>query len=299
MGNKKLWGGLILTFLVLVLVGSLFFGGGTGGNFSSKGVIAVIDIEGTIVGERAAGYFSAGADSPTIMEEIRAAKDDPAVRAVILRINSPGGSAAASQEITREIIRLKENGKTVVAYMGDTAASGGYWVAALADKIVANPATLTGSIGVIMQTTDVEILMDNLGIKYDVFKSGPHKDMGSPFRSATESEEAIFQAMIDDIYSQFVEVVAEGRGLPRETVLALADGRVFTGSQAKKAGLVDELGNFYDAVNLTKDLSGIEGEALLRTYKKRGSFVNLLGTNSPLHFFNEFKGMDPGSIKIR
>lgn len=289
----------MLTALVLVLLAGIVWGNRAEGGFSSKEVIVVIDIEGTIVGERAAGYFSAGADSPTIMEEIRAAKDDPQVKAVILRINSPGGSAAASQEIAREITRLKEKGKTVVAYMGDTAASGGYWIAALADKIMANPATITGSIGVIMQTPDLEILLNNLGIKYEVYKSGLHKDMGSPYRPATEGEGAIFQGMIDDIYDQFVEVVMEGRGLSREAVLALADGRVFTGSQAKAVGLVDELGNFYDAISLTEELAGIEGGTQPRTYKKRGGFVNFFRAESLLPFLNELNGAGPESIKIR
>jgi protease-4 len=246
---------------------------------SSKEAIAVIHVEGVIVGN-SGGVFSSGADAPTIMGKIRQAKDDQAVKAVVLRINSPGGSAAASQEIAREIERLKETGKPIVASMGDSAASGGYWIAAYADRIMANPATMTGSIGVIMQTANLEELYNTLGVDYNTFKSGPHKDMGAANRPPTEEERDIFQGMIDHIYAQFVDVVAEGRNMPREKVLELADGRVFTGSQAIELGLVDELGNYYDALAMAQELAGIEGEPVIKTYERQSPWSGLLNVQS-------------------
>lgn len=227
----------------------------------SGDAIGVIYIEGVIVGGRAeGGVFGGGAGSGDLLEQIRQARDDDAVKVVLLRINSPGGSAAASQEIGVEIDRLKKAGKKVVVSMGDTAASGGYWIAAKADKIIANPATMTGSIGVIMETSNLEKLFDKIGVRQETFKSGPYKDIGSLSRPVTPEERAILQGMINDIYEQFIDVVAKGRKMDRDKVRKLADGRIFTGRQAKELGLVDELGNYYDALQAAGRMAGIEGE---------------------------------------
>jgi len=192
------------------------------------------------------------------MEQLRRAAEDPAIKAVVLRLNTPGGTSAASQEIALEVDRLRETGKKVVVSMGDVAASGGYWIASRCDRIVANPGTITGSIGVIMETTDMQGLYEKIGLEPEVFKSGPHKDMGSPARDIRPEERAIFQSMVDDIYQQFVNTVSSGRGMDREQVEKLADGRIFTGSQAVKNGLVDELGNFYDAVRVATEMAGLK-----------------------------------------
>ena len=237
---------VIISLLALFTVFMLNFGQASH-RASSRGpqnAIGVVYVSGTITsggsGSDLFGGLTAG--SNTVMAQIRKAKDDPEVKAVVVRINSPGGSAAASQEIAEEIKKLREAGKIVVTSMGDTAASGGYWIAANTDRIVANPGTLTGSIGVITQLQNLEELYDKIGISYETFTSGPHKDMGSSARSLTDEEREIFQAMVDDIFQQFVSVVAEGRGMTREEVLQLADGRIFTGRQAQEVGLVDDLG---------------------------------------------------------
>lgn len=300
MAKKKFWGVLIVVLLVVALGAILVFGQKNSGEITaSGGAIAVIHIEGAIVGERAGGLFSVVADAPSLMDKIRQAKDDPQVKAVVLRINSPGGSAAASQEIATEINRLKETGKIVVASMGDAAASGGYWIAALADQIMANPATMTGSIGVIIQTPNMEKLFDTLGIDYNTFTSGIHKDMGSPNRPVTEAEKDIFQGMIDNIYAQFVDVVVEGRNMPREEVLSLADGRVFTGSQAKELGLVDELGNYYDALALAQELAGLEGEPIIKTYERRSTFTSFFDLNSFLSLLGYPQPVNQEMLKVR
>ena len=155
---------------------------------------------------------------------------------------------AATQEIARELEKLKEAGKPVVASMGDTAASGGYWVATVADKIYANTGTLTGSIGAIMTVPNLEEFYEKIGMEFNVFKSGPYKDIGSTNRDITQEEKAILQGFVNDIFSEFVDAVAEGRDLPRQEVEKLATGRVFTGQQALEAKLIDEIGNYYDAV---------------------------------------------------
>jgi len=213
------------------------------------------------------------------MKQLREAREDDSIKAVILRINSPGGSAAASQEVGEEIDRLREAGKVVVTSMGDVAASGGYWLAAKTDYIVANPATMTGSIGVIMRFQELKGLYDKLGITDNTIKSGPLKDIGSEARPMTPAERQLLQGMVNDIYEQFVDVVAEGRDLPREKVKALADGRIFTGRQAKEAGLVDELGNFYTAVEKTRELAHLDESAQLVELGKPSPWRKLFGSS--------------------
>ncbi|QGG47080.1 signal peptide peptidase SppA [Heliorestis convoluta] len=228
--------------------------------------VVVVRIEGLITASGGSGGLLSTPGGPRIMDTLRQISEDRTVRAVVLRINSPGGTAAASQEIAMEVDRLRQAGKVVVTSMGDTAASGGYWIAARTDRIVANPATTTGSIGVIIDLVNLEELYDKIGYRSETFKSGPHKDITSPNRERTEAEKELLQAMVDDIYEQFVHIVAEGRNLPEEQVRQLADGRIFTGRQAQEVGLVDDLGNFYDAVEIAAQLAGIEGKPNIREY---------------------------------
>ncbi len=228
---------------------------------TDNGYVAVIRVEGPIVGaaDIPSNLFSGGttASSGRLMKEIRQAAADPAAKAVLLRINSPGGSATASQEIGDEIDRLKTSGKPVVVSMGDMCASGGYWLAAKGDRVFANPSSMTGSIGVYIGYTNYEELMGKLGINNDKIKSGAHKDILSPDRPMTPEERALVQGMVDDIYEQFVDVVATGRQMDPQHVRELADGRIFTGRQAQAAGLVDAMGNYYDALNYTANLVGL------------------------------------------
>lgn len=241
------------------------------------GSVGVIRVEGVIMaGRSGSSLFGATAGSDDIMALIDQAVSDPQVRAVVLRVNSPGGSAAASQEIAEALAMLREAGKPLVVSMGDVAASGGYWIAAGADRIVANAATFTGSIGVIMELQNLEELYRKLGIDFEVIKSGPLKDMGSDARPLTDQERVLLQAMVDDVFDQFVEVVATGRNLDRATVLELADGRVFTGRQAKAVGLVDDLGSFNLALDTAAELAGLGRNYLVKELARRTTLQRLL-----------------------
>ncbi len=189
--------------------------------------------------------------------------EDPAIRAVVVRVESPGGVVAPTQEIHDAIARVRAKGKPVVVSMGSVAASGGYYLAVAADHIVANPGTLTGSIGVLMQLAEVEALLKKVGVHFEIIKTGRHKDLGNFTRPMTPEERALLQALLDDMYDQFVGAVAEGRSLDRATVLELADGRIFSGRRAKELGLVDSLGGLEEAVRIAGRLAGIPGEPRL------------------------------------
>jgi protease-4 len=258
--------------IATILSGSRY-SGGIGGD-----KIAVIRVEGTIVGGQGQlGIFGLEAGTDDIARQINRAGEDPSVEAIVLRINSPGGSAAAAQEVYEEIGKARDNEKVVVASMSDVATSGGYYIACAADRIVANPGTITGSIGVIFSQLQYAELLEKYGIQSIVIKSGEYKDIGSPLRNMTEEERQILQEMIDDIYLQFVRAVAEGRAMDESEVLELADGRIFTGRQAKEMGLVDELGNFQDAIDLAAKLAGIEGKPKVVEYGRRSPFETLFG----------------------
>ncbi|MCL0043689.1 signal peptide peptidase SppA, partial [Peptococcaceae bacterium] len=217
---------------------------------SAKNEIGVIDITGVIVSGNSGSDFMGGTTtgSASVINQLRKVRENPNMPAVILYMNSPGGSPAACLEIGNEIKRLREEGKIVVTYMADIATSGAYWIACETDLIVANPSTMTGSIGVIMQIFNFEELYDMLGIDVNIIKSGEHKDMGATHRDVIEEEKRIFQSMVNDIYEQFIEVVSKGRNMEIEQVKKLADGRVYTGRQALELGLVDELGDMRDAI---------------------------------------------------
>ncbi len=277
--NKKAVVGIIAGIVVLSLVIALAARPGKRAGAGGGQRIGVIFVEGVIAGGREeSGLLSTGAAAQTILEQLKEAREDNSIKAVLIRINSPGGSAAASQEIGDEIDKIRKAKKIVVASMGDVAASGGYWIAAKADRIMADPATMTGSIGVIMETQNMQELFNKIGISPQTIKSGPYKDIGSPNRPLTPAERNILQTMVDDIYGQFVDVVAKGRRIDRNKVLQMADGRIFTGRQARNSGLVDELGNYYDAVALTAKLAGIKGEPELYELGPKTPFERLFGS---------------------
>lgn len=238
--------------------------------------IAVIPLSGTITIENSS-LFPGSAITPELVRDYLAkAEQDKSVKAIVFRIESPGGEIAPCQEILWEIERVGET-KTVVVSMGGTAASGGYYISTKADKIVALPTTMTGSIGVISQIMNIEGLLEKLGIEIETFKGGQYKDMYRGFREMTREEEEIMQGMIDEYYELFIEVVAEGRGLNKEEVRNLATGQIYSGTEAKELGLIDELGDLDTAINLTAEIAGIE-DPIVEYYRKPGlTLRSLLG----------------------
>ena len=201
------------------------------------------------------------ATSEELVDDIELLASNPHVRGLVLRIDSPGGGVAPSQEIHAALLHFQGEGdRPVVVSMGNVAASGGYYVACGAEKIVANAGTLTGSIGVIMYFTQFGELLDRLGVHAETIKSGTYKDIGSPTREMTEEEKVLLEDVLDNVHSQFVAAIVEGRGMSEEAVRAIADGRIFSGEQAKERGLVDELGGLRDAIRLAGDLTGLGPE---------------------------------------
>jgi protease-4 len=222
---------------------------------TQSGSVAVIHIYGPIRAPMSASAWSE--DNDEIVRRLHEISEDDDIKAVLLRINSPGGTVGSVQEIYTEVLKCKAKGKKVVASLGDVAASGGFYIATSADKIISNPGTITGSIGVIMEFGNFESLFQKIGVRLQVVKSGAHKDIGSPARPLTPEERRMLQASIDDAYSQFVDAVAAGRGLARDKVLKLADGRIFTGREAQHAGLVDDLGDSRDAMDILIKLANL------------------------------------------
>ncbi len=227
--------------------------------------IALIRVEGVIL------------DAQPTVGELKKFGDSPSVKAIVLRIDSPGGGVVPSQEIYDAVKRVRnKSNKAVVASMGTVAASGGYYIASATDLIMANPGTLTGSIGVIMEMANLEGLLKKIGVEGVVIKSGRFKDIGSPLRKMSDEDRQLLQAVMDDVHQQFIQAVAEGRSLDIAEVQPLADGRIFTGRQAKEAKLVDELGDLDDAIRLAADLAGIEGEPRVVEPRRRFSIRELL-----------------------
>ncbi|MEO0074335.1 MAG: signal peptide peptidase SppA [candidate division WOR-3 bacterium] len=212
------------------------------------GTIGYLEIEGTIV------------DSRETIRQLRELDNNPSVRGILLRVESPGGVVTPAHEIYSELKRIRNGGKKIVVSMGSVAASGGYYVSTPADVIVANPTTLTGSIGVIMELPVLRGLLDKVGVKVEVVKSAANKDVGSPFRDMTDSDRRLLGGVVSDVYENFVEVVSVERDLPLDSVRTLADGRLLTGRQALGLGLVDTLGTLTDAKRLCADLCGISVE---------------------------------------
>ncbi len=270
MKRKRIFIGLgVIAALLVFFFSVLFFigrhSGGKGGRFAFGDKIAIVDVKGVIT------------QSSGVIEEIQQYLADEGVKAIILRVDSPGGGVGPSQEIYREIMRIKSHSKRkVVTSMGSVAASGGYYIACASDLIVANPGTITGSIGVIMQFSNLEELLKKIGVKGVVIKSGEHKDIGSPFREMTPDERRIMQEVLDNVHQQFIQAVAEGRKLERSKVAQIADGRILTGEQAKNLGLVDELGNLQDTIDITAKMVGIVGKPNVLYPKKKISIWELL-----------------------
>lgn len=251
-----------IVFIALTYTLSVFKGAKSSFGFREK--VGVVLIEGIIAGNE------------EVVHVIDEFADDDDIKAVVVRINSPGGVIAPAQEIYQSVQKLRKK-KKVVASMGSIAASGGYLIATAADRIMANPGTLTGSISAVMHFADIQELMKKIGVRSSVVKSGKFKDIGSPVRDMTPEERKLLQGIVDDIYDQFVRTVAENRKMPLETVKKLADGRIFTGRQALQLKLVDEMGGFQDAVLLAGRLSGIEGKpVLVYPDKKRNGLLSYL-----------------------
>jgi len=254
--------GILLLFLVTVWI--LMATVNEDGLPTGGPKVAVVELEGIIV------------DGSTVVRELREHAENTSVKAIVLRVNSPGGVVAPTQEIFAAIQRVRKAGKPVIASLGAVAASGGYYVATAADRIYASPGTLTGSIGVVMQMANIEGLLKKVGVEYVVVKAGAYKDVGNLARSLSPEERKMLQALLDDVYSQFVDAVAEGRGLERKEVLAFADGRIYSGQQALALKMVDEMGGFEDAVEAAGKLANIPGRPRLVYPRKRFSIRDLL-----------------------
>lgn len=239
--------------------------------------VAVVNLTGTILSSR------------QIVSELQTVAENSSVKAIVLRVDSPGGGVAASQEIYEEVKSISDTVKPIVVSMGSLAASGGYYVSCGATRIVADPGTITGSIGVIAMFPNYAKLMTKLGLQMDVIKSGKYKDSGSPFRQMTEQDKKYFQGVVDNSFDQFLNVVAEDRKLPIDKLKKFADGRVFTGAQALKLGLVDTLGSFQDAIKIAANLGGIKGKPVVVEPAERKTLFDLVFGDfiSKLHIFEK------------
>ena len=265
----------ILAFLALIVVGFsvlifLILGKTTTRRqvvtIGSGDEIAVVELRGVIT------------SADDIVRQFKNYRENQSIKAILLRIDSPGGSAVASQEMYEEVKKTRDSGKPVVVSMGSLAASGGYYVACGSSRLVANPGTLTGSIGVISEFLQLHEMLDKIGIDVKTIKSGRMKDAGSQTRKMTVEDQKYFQSLLDDVHDQFIEVVETERKLNHEDALALADGRVFTGKQALQYGLVDTLGTFEDAITIAAELAGIEGEpAIVRERERRLWWESIFG----------------------
>lgn len=260
--------------LFVIAVGGLSRGEGGGGLFCPK--VAIVELEGVII------------EVDDVVRELKALRENPGVRAVVMRINSPGGVVAPTQELHDAVIRLREAGKPVVASLGAVAASGGYYVAVACDQIYANAGTLTGSIGVIMQLPNLEQLMRKVGVDYVVVKAGQYKDIGNIARAMTPEERRVMQALLDDVHGQFIDAVARGRKLAREDVVRFADGRVVSGTQAKELRMVDETGGLEAAVLAAARLAGLPSPPAVLPPRRKFSIIDLLR--------NQFQGTPAGLL---
>ena len=256
---------VIFGFVLLFVIGiisflisfCLFFFSGETFSLSSGEKIGIIYVKGMII------------DSKNVTDQINRYAEDGRIKAVVIRVDSPGGGVAASQEIYDAVLALKKRKKVIVS-MGSVAASGGYYIACGADKILANPGTVTGSIGAIMHFTNLEGTLKKVGLKSSAVKSGRYKDIGSPFRNMSADEKGLLQGVIDDIYDQFLEVVSTSRNIPKDQLKRIADGRIFTGRQALKLGLVDSLGDQEAAIKLAAKIAGLKGKPEVIYPKEKG-----------------------------
>ncbi len=239
--------------------------------------IAVVELNGTILSSR------------EIVSTLQALAENGSVKAILLRVDSPGGGVAASQEIYEEVKSVRDSVKPVVVSMGALAASGGYYVSCGATRIIANPGTITGSIGVIATFPNFTKLMDKIGLQMNVIKSGEYKDSGSPFRPETKEDEKVFQGVVDNSYQQFLGVVSKERKLSVDNLKKFADGRVFTGVQALKLGLIDTLGSFEDAIKIAAKFGGIKGKPVVIEAKKQRTLADVIFGDffSNIHLFEK------------
>jgi len=253
-------------FFVLLFLASALSGRKTEATLHSVGAekVALVKIEGLLI------------SSEHIVDELNDYAEDSSIKAIVIRVDSPGGGVVASQEIYNAVKNARKEGKKVVVSMGSVAASGGYYIAAAADRIVANPGTLTGSIGVKMEFANVEKLLEKIGVKGMVVKAGEFKDIGSPFREMTSQEKALLQIVIDDVHTQFIEAISEGRKIPASDVRAIADGRIFTGRQALAMRLVDDLGDLPESIRIAGEMAGIKGKPRVIKKEKKIPFLEYL-----------------------
>jgi len=241
--------------------------------------IAVLNLEGTIMDMEPALFATEGYNHEMFLEMIKQAGEDSSIAAILLNINSPGGGVGETEQIYRTIRDLQEEyDKPIYVTMGAMAASGGYYVAAPADKIFAEPATLTGSIGVIMESINFAGLAEEYGIEFNTIKSGKHKDIMSASREMTDEERDILQSIIDEMFDDFVQVIVDGRNMDEATVRELADGRIYTGKQAQEVDLVDEVGTFDDALTALQQDHGLENAQVFQ-YNESHGFLGTLGMN--------------------
>jgi protease-4 len=276
--------GIFFLFLggISLLISSIISNSSKTDIFTKKDGVGIIELKGLIV------------SSEQILKHLTEFRNNPNVKSIVLRIESPGGAVGAAQEIYQEVKRTNEV-KPVVASMGSMGASGGYYAALGADNIIANPGTMTGSIGVIVKFPNLEGLFEKIGYKSEVIKSGPLKDVGASNRPLSEEERSLMQNLIDNVYNQFVRDIAEARSMPEETIFDLADGRIYTGEQALEAGLIDSLGNFIDAITLAADMGGLDTEDPQLIYPKvdrKFSILNLL-TNAEQSLVDNFVPLYP------
>lgn len=234
---------------------------GFGLGFGDKDVVGLVRIKGNIF------------DARKTVESLTKLRRNPRVKSLLLRIDSPGGAVAPTQEIYEEVLRFRRTGRKVVASLGSVAASGGYYIALAADKIFSYPGTVTGSIGVIVVLPNAEKMLGKLGLTFNVIKSAPRKDIGSPLRTMTDEDRKVFQNLIDDTYEQFVMAVSRGRNIPVERARGIADGSVYSGERARKLGLVDNLGSQWDAALEAARFAKIDGEPSLFEIKSREGFL--------------------------
>ncbi len=255
--------------------------------FFTRDKIALIDVSGVLSNSPGFQWFGEGENPVSrFVEQLDRASKDRSVKAVILRINSPGGTVVASELMHDEIIRFKESGKPIIAVMMDVAASGGYYIACACDEILAQPSTITGSIGVIMQLFDASHTLEMLGVKADAITSGSFKDAGSPLRTMKPNERALFQGIVNDMYERFVQVVVKGRPkLDETTIRSLANGSVYTGSQAEKIGLVDRIANLHEALDIAKNRANIT-KARLVAYHRPLQYKPNVYAQTPVHSGN-------------
>lgn len=253
--------GIVILFISTFLTVKLFTKGDN--SILNENSIAIVEIKEMII------------DSEEIIKQLHYSKDQDDIKAIVLRIDTPGGVVGPTQEIYEEIKKLKKN-KPIVVSMGSVAASGGYYIATPANSIFANPGTITGSIGVLMKLANVQSLLNKIGVDSLVLKSGEYKDTGSPVRAITTGDKKILQGIIDSMYEQFVRAVAEGRKLPVQKVKEIADGRIFTGEQALKLDLVDKLGNLHDAIDEATKIAKIKGKPnIIYPPRTKKSFMNI------------------------